>query len=295
MSAIESGAQEQMRVFHFAYMSHPTGESLRPHQLRDGDAFAELLAALMSLGHEYGGLIINHPMPPGGGADDSLRHIHHLGENDLLVLTTRPPLNDMPSKDPKHVKPSRTKLERSLFDAIRGYIVISTRDHIQLHPDQSLCLKPRFEDRADMEFFVKGHAKLNRFEASYKGSGRGDEAYAGYGPNITTAAYLMHTPSVPVSGRKNGPHLLASFGMSGTISLVFAHLLRTAILAKSRRPKTKELNQEGIFAWNLLSSVLSEPSFAMVEITIKSKIPATFYDLDFAYDWHYELVAAPSL
>src|SRR5216684_2350356 len=212
-----------MRVFHFAYMSNPTGEflHLRPHQLRDGDAFAELLAGLTFLGHEYGGLVINHPMDHGNPSDDSLRFMQDLHEDDLLVLTTRPPLNDVPSKDPKHVKQSRTYMEKCLFTAVRDYIVICKRDHIQLHPDQALHLRPHYRDRADMEFFVKGHAKLQRFEASYKGSGSGDKTYAGYEANITTAAYLIHTPPIQLPGRKNGPRVLAAFGMSGTVSLVF--------------------------------------------------------------------------
>jgi hypothetical protein len=282
-----------MRIFHFAYMSHPTGESLRPHQLRDGDAFAELLAALTSLGHEYGGLIINHPTIPSSGADDSLRHVQHLDEHDLLVLTTRPPLNDSPSKDPKHVKSSHTKLEGKLFAAIRDYVVLSTRDQIQLHPDEAVCLKKRFENRADTEFFVKGHARLGRFEASYKGSGAGDKTYAGYEPNITTAGYLVYTSPVQLPGRKTGPRLLASFGMSGTISLVFAHFLRNATVQS--RSTRKGTSKPGAFAWDLLSTVLKQPGIAMVEITINNRIPSMFYNLDFADHWKYELVAPSTL
>jgi hypothetical protein len=146
-----------------------------------------------------------------------------------------------------------------------------------------------------MEFFVKGHARLRRFEASYKGSGGGDKTYAGYEPNITTAGYLVHTSPVQLPGGRMGPQLLASFGMSGTISLVFAHVLRKAAIPVKVQSTTKTTYKPRAFAWDLLSTVLREPGIGMVEITINNKIPTTFYNLDFADDWKYELVAPCSL
>jgi hypothetical protein len=52
----------QRRFFRFSYHApQKKGRDLRPHQLRDGAAFAELAAVLSSQGYYYGGRLLNYP------------------------------------------------------------------------------------------------------------------------------------------------------------------------------------------------------------------------------------------
>src|SRR5436305_12890145 len=152
------------RFFRFSYHA-PKEEDrqLRPHQVRDGAAFAELTARLYSNGYDYGGLLLNYP------ADDLQQTVQidtsFLRPDDLLVLTTRPPLDDEKHRDHKQLKRSHTSLEEQIFETLRRYFEICARSHIRLSRLVAEQLG-NFANRADIEFFQKADA-LSSYK-SYK-------------------------------------------------------------------------------------------------------------------------------
>ncbi|MFY9570672.1 MAG: hypothetical protein WAV20_04615, partial [Blastocatellia bacterium] len=98
----------------------------RLHALRDSDAFAELAAVLNEQGYVYNGLILNFPV-----AEEDATEIPTLGPSDLLVLTTRPPLND-DYFDRRFIKRSDTELEKSVLKAVGCYFSVCRRSRIVL-------------------------------------------------------------------------------------------------------------------------------------------------------------------
>src|SRR5438270_9800584 len=102
------------RIFRLAYHTSLGKRSrFRIHQLRDGDAFAELSATLYPRGYQYGGLLLNLPSekPPEPIPVD----VSFLTSSDLVVLTTRPPIDDEEEGDKHYVRRSYTKFEQDIF------------------------------------------------------------------------------------------------------------------------------------------------------------------------------------
>jgi hypothetical protein len=84
------------RFVRFCYLSNETlGRGLRPHQLRDESAVVELYGRLSRYGLTYGGVFLNWSYPH-GTIDTSTADLERLGlgEQDLLLLTTRPRIHD---------------------------------------------------------------------------------------------------------------------------------------------------------------------------------------------------------
>jgi hypothetical protein len=276
--------------YRFAYTTKPNRDNdLRPHMLRDGDAYAHLGFALIQLGYSDGELKINHPLRP-GVSDTSLEDMAHLSEQDLLVILTRPPLNDPPPTqkksniDSRHIRPNHPSLTRFeqqvLFPELRNYLINCSRDEIQLRADQAqMRLEPGYANRDAINFYMRPDERFQRYEASYRFLGRAPGA--AHTPNRTTAAYLIHTEPLKRPDGTKGPRVLVAFGVSGTIGLVFAYQLRWQRKAPFQ---------------GLLKEALSAPGISMVEIEVTRDVPRFYTNLSFSNDWEYKLITRrPSL
>lgn len=245
------------RFYHFSYMSHQKDDrSLRPHQLRDGDAFAELSSVLLSHGWNYGGIVFNYPANI--DRDESKKFASTFGSSDLLVLTTRPPLSDRPHREKKVVTPSNTWLERKIFDVLRSYFSHCSRLEVALQEQLAVHLPGDYSNRAILSFYTSAEAAY-KTAIPYKASA----SYAQWNEN-TTASYLVYSQAL----WNSGPRLLCVFCMGGTIGLIWAYLIRT------RFPELIE----------------GEPRFVMAEITRSGPLPSTPVDLSFADQWHVSFV-----
>ena len=87
------------------------------HRVRDGVMVLSLAPVLHDAGYRFGGEILNFPsrLSPEAAHRQS---VPKLGPSDLLVLPTRPPLDDDPD-DRRSMKPSNTELESGVFRAMR--------------------------------------------------------------------------------------------------------------------------------------------------------------------------------
>jgi hypothetical protein len=264
-------------TFHrFAYMTEPAREDdLRPHELRDGDAYCSLLPAFIRLGHESGTPLINHPLS-GRAPDTSLADMAFLTEDDLLVITSRPPIDDKRSTGGAKVSnPSNTVFEQEvLFPVLTGYLKYCSRKQVTLNTRCATPLEDPYQNRKDLNYFIKPDQKKGRYEASYQ-MGAGGGQYEPFKADRTTAAYLIHTPPLEMPGGRKGPRVLVSFGLSGTVGYIFAHHLCEQRLEPFQ---------------GLLEDILRGPGFAMVEITVTRDVPAFYTTLDFSDDWKYKLI-----
>ena len=87
-----------------------TGEVAKPSKIRDGAAFSELSAPLAKLGYEYGNILFNSPFDPKKDKKLGPEHFKFISTDDLIVITTRPPLDDEAHGDKKYLARSFTHL-----------------------------------------------------------------------------------------------------------------------------------------------------------------------------------------
>src|SRR5437016_8832610 len=92
----------------------------RVQGVRDGAPLAALVPAILRLGHAPGRPVFNFPGPERELALDDF------GEEDLIVVPTRPPLDD--GRTRKTILTSGGRLEVSMFEAIRHFFTVLARD-----------------------------------------------------------------------------------------------------------------------------------------------------------------------
>jgi len=259
------------RFVRFCYLSNEShGRERYPHMLRDESAVVELMPALGFLGFEYGGIFINWPicLPDGTPIEDtsvSDFDAINLGESDLLLLTTRPPINDKPLSR-KPLRKSGSALERQLFDALKKqYFEHCSRDEISLHESIGQTLKDEYQNRSTIGYEVKGQ------HAGYMDVSGGErkQKYEPWTQDMTSG-FIIHDRL----GNKRRPFLVI-FGMSGTMTLLLAHYL-------GKNP-------------DILDQALLKPSFTMIEVVrtgpiLCEKDPMRPFNLDFCLKWNWNLI-----
>jgi hypothetical protein len=203
------------KQFHrFAY-STPVrpGDIAKPSKIRDGGAFSEITAPLGKLGYEYGTILFNSPFDPKKDKKLGHEHFSFIKPDDLIVLTTRPPLDDQNHGDKKRVNESSTHLEEQVFAEFQKYLSICARSHVQLTP----AVGANFE-RFDLKFYQHKNARLKSYRAHR-------ESHSIKTPEDSEFAigFFLRTPSIPVYGCG----LLACFGMGGWETLIWNRIVRT--------------------------------------------------------------------
>jgi hypothetical protein len=198
-----------------------TGEAARPSKIRDGAAFSEISAPVAKLGYEYGNILFNSPIDPKKDKKLGPEHFRFIKPDDLLVLTTRPPLDDGAHGDKKYLARSFTHLEDQVFLECRKYLAVCARSHVQL----SSAVGADFEG-FDFVFYQHYDARLKysrRLRKPRSKTPKGSEIALGF---------FLRTPSIPVYGCG----LLACFGMGGWETLIWNRIVRTRYSDWVRRP-----------------------------------------------------------
>jgi hypothetical protein len=241
---VTTRSSSRPRFFRFSYLRPYSAGLPHLHELRDGDAFAELAVKLASR-YEYGGLLLNYQ-----GTDLSLETAE-VRATDLIVLTTRPPLDDNPDFHRLFIEQTGTPLETALLNTMSRYFEKCSRARIVLK--EELARKLKQGNRGDIVFTLYGPACYSELRIpSLKRKRHPKPTYKG--PN-KTAAFFVRTRI----GEK-GPGLMAAFSIDGPQTLVWCHLLRTRF-----------------------SRLLTSNRFVMAEITY-SDFPTKAIDLSFAKD-----------
>lgn len=248
------------RMFRLTYANVEKDEPPKLHRCRDGIAFDELGAALSTHGFSYATTLYFYPH-----ARSAFTDFPRLNPADLIVLATRPPLDDPEGRDdPARFGPRKIilrnggELEQGVFDAVRRYIKFGTRKKIQLTPEAIETLRPEHRPRMSyLEFYEnrgRGHFAA-QIQQHLVGPGHAPVKPAAAHPS--TIGYLIRTEQMP--GAKCG--LVVSFGMDGFSTLVWNRILRT------RHPE-----------W------LHTPGFRMAELIFKRALPERALTPEFADD-----------
>lgn len=234
-----------MRHYHrFAYSAAMReGEEPQPFKIRDGAAFSEIAAPLVDRGYRFGQLIYNPPFHPQKRPRLGREYFSFIKPDDLIVLATRPPINDHTHGDKKRMVKSCTHLEDQIFAVCQQYFGICARSHIQL----TESVGANFE-RADLVFQVYKGARLK----SYRLLTESRRTRIPLGTDLSIG-FFLHTKAIP----EYGCSLVVSFGMGGWETLVWNRIIRTRF-----------------------SEWLSKPMFVVAEMTI-GKFPTKSATLDF--------------
>jgi hypothetical protein len=127
-----------MLYHRFAYSMPLRGaEEAKPFKIRDGAAFSEITAPLAKLGYEYGEILWNPPFRRRKYKKVGKEHYQFIKPEDLVVLTTRPPLSDDTHGDKKKMLRSCTHLEDQIFKACKKYFRVCARSHVEIR--KSIC------------------------------------------------------------------------------------------------------------------------------------------------------------
>ncbi len=245
----------EKRWLRFAYYSiQRTDRDLPLHQLRDADGALFLAPALAELGYAYGGLLLNYPLlPPSGPPDSPLAQAADmplLGAQDLLVLTTRPPLHDWEQGNRSRIERSYSPLEEAIFRALRSYLQRCSRLQVVVSDDEARQ-SAFVAARHNVEFADTRTAPVQRIREF------GKREWARPSEKSLTLAYSIYVPAL----WNDGPGLLTTFGLGGIQTLAWTYRLGR----------------------DLRHLLLAKP-FVMAEMT-QTNLPERATTMAFADDW----------
>ena len=244
--------------FHLTYSNAGPDDVHKLFQGRDGAAFNELAATLPPLGYQYGTTIHFYPSDK-----RPLKEFPELRAEDLLVLTTRPPLTDREAlfKPRRIILISENDLEKLIFKQLFQHISYCTRKHINLTPAAQDRLIGDVNKWKSLEFYEhSGPTHPLGVSVIKKHLGLPKKMQGGAN---STVAFLFRADSLPgVEGTPGLPcALLASFGMDGYSTLIWNSIVRR------RYPH-----------------LVAKPGFVMAELIFKQPIPDSPLTPEFAAD-----------
>lgn len=246
------------RVFRFAYYQPPDNVgNVRLHELRDCEAFVEILAALEHRGYNYEDTFLNYPDCGESEVDEE-----RLGMNssDILVLTTRPPLNDDPNDHQRPVRCSETGLEKKITRKIKKYFEYCSRYEVWLSGSMAEELADENADKAAYKFRLNDSGRVNSraiYTAHKANSKHSDWLDVRNTNTDLTVVYFLYAREAWAGG----PQLVVSFSMGGPENLIWARILRKNY-----------------------SDLLDKPIFFMGEMKVGG-IPTPYTSLAFSERW----------
>jgi len=196
-------------------------------QLRDSVAFSELIVPLHERGFRYQSPVCLYPFR-GTEMGDVIREAEHyqfLSENDFLVMTTRPPLDDLQANDKKHITPSNCHLEKAIFASLRPYFESLCRSNVRLSETLvSSWAKSQgtkvANTPAHFNFRQNLDARLSAVASLADEIPTKDNYPASRYDSI---GFFVHLPAIS----EYGCRLIASFGMGGNETAVWNRIVST--------------------------------------------------------------------
>ena len=192
---------------------------LDTHRLRDGAMALRLGTSLTSACYEYGGLLLN--FPSNANVAKTLRIAElpaMLSADDVVILPTRPPLDDVEEhkkKAPKrwHYR-SHTDLESDVVLAMRPVFEVLSRKTVELTDGVSKQLAKCDLGFRRVTFEVNNGVGIESLDQVSKRSAQSDKW------RELTVGYFLTVPCAI-----NNARLIAAFGIGGAATLRWSDVL----------------------------------------------------------------------
>jgi hypothetical protein len=232
------------------------------HMLRDGYA-ALYVSMLLKDIYDFGGILFNPP-EIAYPQKKPLITIDSFGRGDLILMTTRPGLDQDLRSRRRPLHRSGTALEKTLLeDNIRKVFDRCSRGCVTLSEAVSSHI-PNGQDRSYRTAIF--HVHNDAFYISHGDTGNHKDLKRQDISEEATIGYMVYLPCLCADKSRNSPALLLVFGLNGTATLIWPHLLCR---------KYKKILQETAEAFETRLVMISfSPRFA------RSRLPATVKDIE---------------
>lgn len=202
-------------VYRFAYYVDGRNDRERlPHQLRDADAAMFILPIFTRCGFDFAGPLWNPPADEqyiGGSRGAGMP----VGDGDIVLLTTRPPMDDLEQGDRSCIRPSNTPLERIVFNTVRRHLRRCARSNVIVETYYAAKF-PAIGLLQHLWLRQTHGAAIQRFR-SLNGEWQTPEPH-----RPRSVAFLLCERLWD-----GGPRLVASFGFSGPETLLWNYFVAT--------------------------------------------------------------------
>lgn len=236
------------------------------HQVRDLEIFIELSNILYKKGYVYEDSFLNYP-----NMIDKQAGLLSFGKNDLMMLTTRPPLSDG-TIHKRRIYRTGHIYEKQMLEQIQSCFMSLSRQVMFLNHGIAEQMLDGFKDRSSIEFYVNQN-KSNK-SAGYKAisafNGRGVERdwkiWREISKTQKSCAFIIFFKKAGIL-----PKMLHVFGIGGEEGLIFSRILRNGL-------------------WEKLAINFDGPSRIIMvefEIQIPEKYPT---NLNFVNDLKYDVI-----
>jgi hypothetical protein len=190
------------------------------HMLRDGATCLHINALIDDM-YKFGDIVLNFPTEEYNTQEPPHFPLEKLKSNDLILITTRPPLDD-DALDKRRIPHSGSNIEKIILNNMRrGFNHCSRHDVIL---DASVV-----NTKQDNEKAYRAVSFHINYDAAIAGNGDYEHLVdipKNAGTSNTTLGYLMYLPHVRLADNsREGPGLLSVFGLNGTATFLFARLL----------------------------------------------------------------------
>ncbi len=217
------------KVHSLGYSLSPKDSTRRPgiHERRDQTAALQLQPVLAGLGYEPGEPIFNSPPASPRVQPPYQIDLSFVAPGDLLLHTTRPPMDDEVVGGRKKIDRAQTDLEDRIFGLWRRYLERCARYEMVLQRWLYDLLPAGYESHREMHFYERTGAP---YKSLNDRAGSGNRA-TGCGER-RTAAFLLRVDEA----WEGGPGYLGAFGLDGVATLVWACRLRRDLCDLLARP-----------------------------------------------------------
>lgn len=183
--------------------------------VRDGAAFGELSAALVSAGFEYGGLLFNYPKAAMPDGVEGTYDFTSVGPTDLIVITTRPPMEKGETPRIKRLFRSHSELEDAVFKEFEKVFEACSRSYVKMRRDyidlgDGMLAEMEFRQHTTGQLTKSKRETYQRMKAVVE-------------PPIRGIGFLLQVPHL----ERFECGLLVSFGMGGLETLIWNRIIRT--------------------------------------------------------------------
>jgi hypothetical protein len=196
------------------------------HMLRDNTACL-FISEVIKKKYDFGGILYNLPteifFPEKRMKDLIFSSLPNLSNNDLILHTTRPAMNDDKENDKRWLFKSGSELERTILKNMEVFFLYCNTQHIILSKKvkyDGLYRAIKFNLRIDAYIACKAnvydHLSLEKISKKNKSS-----------RTNKTVGYIVYIPKLINNNAKNigSPGVLSVFGLNDTMTHIWSYLV----------------------------------------------------------------------